>query len=641
MSKLKNLRIHLTDNQTIILLIAVVLLVLINLAVLLLLIFPDQNNKHNELLFTSSQISESVPVGTFTPEPGVISQSEFGQDLPSGDNLLQGSALRQGTVIFSMVEEGYNHLFAFKPGDPSMLRLTNHPWDDVTPAMNPNGNLIAFSSRQNGYWDIYLLDLTTGIITPVTDSSDFDSHPSWSPDGTRLVFQSYIANNTEIMMADLSSKPYAITRLTSNDYEDYHPDWSPDGDHIVFIGAHENTPRLWMASLIDNQIQVEPVLVEEGYDPRNPVWSPDGSDIAWSEMVDGRRTVVTWEYGRTNEKPRQLTEGDFPAWNNSGSIIFNIISQPNRSYLSANSLPYGNLVYPVTPTAGFVEDLSWSSSLLPNPTPEWLKNLQAETISPVFELAITPPSPNRPNRYKVISVPDVKVPFPLLHDLSNESFVALRERLKEETGWDVLANLENMFLPITEVADPNLQDNWLYTGRAFTLNTVPMDINWMFISHETFGDKSYFRVFIRPIYQDGSMGKPVLQKAWNIKARFSSDPAAYETGGVEVDTYPQGYWVDLTDMAFRYGWERIQASPNWTNYYQGARFNLYVLRSGLSWKDAMLELYPQDVFITPTPLAAPTLTLTPTRRLFVTLTPTKTPSPTSTSTRRPTWTPLP
>ena len=101
------------------------------------------------------------------------------------------------------------------------------------------------------------------------------------------------------------------------------------------------------------------------------------------------------------------------------------------------------------------------------------------------------------------------------------------------------------------------------------------------------------------------MGEPVLQKIWDINARFNSDPAAYETGGVEKDAYPVGYWVDITDLALRYGWERVEASPNWTTYYQGARFNQFILRSGLTWKDAMLELYPVEVFITPTP-ALPT-----------------------------------
>lgn len=638
--RLKKLRVHLSDNQTIVLLIAVVLLVLTNLAVLMLLIFPDRN--HQTITPTSSvvqQITSSEPA-TPTPPQGIV-QADVGQQLPPVGNFLEGSSLRQGTIIFSMVEDGYSHLFAFSPGDPVLLRLTNNPWDDSTPQMDPTGRLLAYSSQKNGYWDIYILDLQTGISTAITDTGDYDTHPSWSPDGTRLVFQSYIGGNSEILLANLTSQPYEITRLTMNDFEDYDPDWSPNGDQIIYVGAYNNTPRLWMVTFIDNQIQVEPLGVKSGYDPRNPVWSPDGSSLAWSEMIGNRRTIMTWENGQVSEKPEPLSEGDFPAWSQDGSILFNIIPQPNQTYLSANSLPYGNLVYPVTPTSGMVENLVWSKTSLPSPVPDWITTLQTQSLDPIFLLAITPPADNMPDRYQVVPVPNVKAPFPMLHDLTDESFIALRERVKVETGWDVLANLENAFLPISEVANPNLQENWLYTGRAFSLNTIPMNLDWMFITHETYGDQSYFHMYVRPIYQDGSMGKPVLQKAWDINARFTNDPAAYEDGGMEMDSYSEGYWVDLTDLALRYGWERIEASPNWTTYYQGARFNLFALRSGLNWKDAMLELYPLEVFITPTPLAAPTITLTPTRRLIKTLTPTITPSPTTTSTRRPTWTPLP
>ncbi len=540
-----------------------------------------------------------------------------------------------------MIENGYSHLFAFTPGNPNLLRLTNNPWDDTSPVMDPTGRIIAFSSQRNGYWDIYLLDLLTGTITPVTDTSDYDTHPTWSPDGSKLAFQSYVGENSEIMVADLQKQPYEFSRITSNDFDDYDPSWSPDGQNLLFISAYDNKPAIWNARFIESQVQIEPVSVNAGYDPRNPTWSSDGSSVAWSELISGRRTILTWSFGDASQNPIQATEGDFPAWSQDGKILFYIIPDPNKTYLSAISLPDGNLVYPVTPTTGFVSGLQWGIHPLPAELPNWIVRLQTASLPPLYQLAITPPVENLPNRYQVVAIPEVKSPYSLLHDLTDESFTSLRERIKFETGWDVLANLENTFIPITEVADPNMQENWLYTGRAFSLNTIPMNIQWMLITRETYGDQTYFRMFIRPIYQDGSMGKPILEKAWDMNARFSNDPAAYENGGVEIDAYPDGYWVDLTDLALRFGWERIEASPNWTNFYPGARFNLFALRSGLSWKDAMLELYPQDAFITPTPLAAPTITLTPTRRLFVTLTPTITPSPTSTITRRPTWTPYP
>ena len=71
--------------------------------------------------------------------------------------------------------------------------------------------------------------------------------------------------------------------------------------------------------------------------------------------------------------------------------------------------------------------------MVANP-PAWLVELQSQPIIPMFQLAITPPAPGLPNRYQVVELPEVKAPYPMLHDLTDESFLALRERLKVETA---------------------------------------------------------------------------------------------------------------------------------------------------------------------------------------------------------------
>jgi TolB protein len=99
--------------------------------------------------------------------------------------------------------------------------------------------------------------------------------------------------------------------------------------------------------------------------------------------------------------------------------------------------------------------------------------------------------------------------------------------------------------------------------------------------------------------------------------------------------------VDLTEIARRYGWERLPALVNWRTYYAGARFNQFVMPAGLDWYRAMAEVYPPEALITPTlrPTYTPTVTETP--EFFGLFTATPTPLPTETPTRRPTWTPLP
>ena len=37
---------------------------------------------------------------------------------------------------------------------------------------------------------------------------------------------------------------------------------------------------------------------------------------------------------------------------------------------------------------------------------------------------------------------------------------------------------------------------------------------------------------------------------------------------------------------------------NWRTFYDGARFNEFVITSGLSWEEAMLQLYPPEILST-------------------------------------------
>ena len=98
---------------------------------------------------------------------------------------------RKDLFFFSLQEGGNFHLFAFSPQTLPLTRLTADPWDDITPALSPDGKSLAYSSRRNGYWDLYLLNLVSGSVLRLTDTLDYDAAPSWSPDGAFIAYESY------------------------------------------------------------------------------------------------------------------------------------------------------------------------------------------------------------------------------------------------------------------------------------------------------------------------------------------------------------------------------------------------------------------------------------------------------------------
>ncbi|HXF85017.1 MAG TPA: hypothetical protein VNK49_06460 [Anaerolineales bacterium] len=535
-------------------------------------------------------------------------------------------------VLFSFEEDGYAHLFAYIPGELPLTRLTAGDWDDITPAPSPDGKNIAFASNRNGYWDLYLLEFSTGKVTQLTNTPEYEGAPSWSPDGAFLAFEAYRNENLDILVGPAEDPLSQPLHLTNSPATDHSPAWAPGGRQIAFISNGE----VILADLDRadegrfRNLSNTPLASES-----HPVWSPDGSRLAWASQSQniGQSGIYIWDAER--DLPAQwLGDGNWPAWNSTGDQILTTVPTPNAHYLTRYSLD-GNLLQPLTPFPARLHGLCWANLVISNPLTEAYQTSAELTPAPLWAASGEPINEGPTDRWDLVNLADVQAPYPQLHDLADEAFHALRMRLREEIGWDALASLENAFVPLTSPLDPGFANDWLYTGRAFAINSLMINAGWMVAVREDFGAQTYWRLYLRTQLQDGSLGEPLRDLPWDLRARYNLDPQAYEQGG-KYGEVPPGYWVDVTSLAAQYGWERVPALPNWRTFFRGARFTEFVLTDGLDWYAAMLQLYPPDVLVTPTKVLPPTLT--PTR------TPSATPTPLPTRTRNtstPSHTPRP
>lgn len=560
---------------------------------------------------------------TFTPTP-----SRTPTPLP-GD--------RTQTFILSLDDNGYNHLFAYSPTKLAPVRLTNGLWEDVSPSINTDGSKVVFASNRNAYWDLYILNLSDGQIQRFTDTPEFDGNPAWSPDGQWITYETMVDDQMEIKIIS-TINPGQIIQLTDNPALDQQPVWSPQGRQVAFVSNRSGDDEVWIANLdkIDEGRFVNVSLSPDSADTR-PAWSPDGSRLAWASQTTGQvDSIYTWDSNRPDQLPRRVGAGNWPIWSASGNEIATRLTTPNQDYLVAYAMD-GTLSLPLTPV-NQIHGLDWHLQRVNGlPLVFFKQAMLTPTALWQVDLQINPDIPGQ--RASIIQMLDMEAPHPYLHDAVNESFTALRQRIILETGWDALASLENAYTPLTSSLDPGEGQDWLFTGRAFAINPLTLNAGWMVITREDIDGQTYWRIFLRTVAQDGSQGELMRVRPWDLISRYKLDPLIYDQGGAYASSIPSGFWLDFTDTAGKFGWQRLAAISNWRSYFKGTQFNKFVLTGGLDWRAAMLQIYPLDVFITPTVVIPPTRTPTETPRGYRYKT--ATPTVTFTPTMRPTHTPSP
>jgi Tol biopolymer transport system component len=117
-------------------------------------------------------------------------------------------------------------------GGGGLANMTKNSAEDFSPAWSPDGSRIAFDSNRNGNYEIFVMNADSTGVMNMTNHADWDVHPSWSSDGGHIAFVSDRDGNWEIyaMLSNASREG----RVTNHPHEDDHPSWTPDNTRITF-----------------------------------------------------------------------------------------------------------------------------------------------------------------------------------------------------------------------------------------------------------------------------------------------------------------------------------------------------------------------------------------------------------------------
>jgi serine/threonine protein kinase len=169
------------------------------------------------------------------------------------------------------------------------------------PTIAPAANRIVFE-RSLDDTDIWRYRVKEGVESFIVSSLQ-DGSPEYSPDGTRIVFESSRAGGPEeiwVAQAD-GSHPVQITNHVGR--WQGTPRWSPDGRWIAFDSQGEDGH--WEIWVIAADEGLPRRVTSQPGDKHLPAWSHDGKWIYFNSNHTG--TIQIWRVPFAGGKPDQVT----------------------------------------------------------------------------------------------------------------------------------------------------------------------------------------------------------------------------------------------------------------------------------------------------------------------------------------------
>ncbi|MCP4706097.1 MAG: hypothetical protein GY865_15975 [candidate division Zixibacteria bacterium] len=233
-------------------------------------------------------------------------------------------------------------------------QITHDPAWAEHPSWSPDGKMIAFESFRGGTRNIWIIPEAGEPATQITTHSADDFQPCWSPDGGKILFWSDRSGNGDLWVYHFDGD--SLSQLTINTAGDYYPKWSHDGSQIVFVSRRGGASSdIWIIPATGG---FPSQVTNDSYENWAPTFSPDGTEIAYvSERGDNGNI---WRIPVIGGTPVQVTteSGGAPCWSTDNVIAFDNNIDGNTDLFTIN--PDGTNLQQITTHSSYDFNCEWS-----------------------------------------------------------------------------------------------------------------------------------------------------------------------------------------------------------------------------------------------------------------------------------------
>lgn len=324
-----------------------------------------------------------------------------GQDLSPWEWSPDGSHLvLQGYVVDPNLAGGNQDIYVVNSDGTGLRNLTMDPSDveaeasQGEPTWSPGGKRLAFADDRgadetrviqvidvNGSGRRTITDPASPSFTPDPSSDAIQAYrPQWSPDGSRISFDRYLRDGSEIYSVAPDGSDLRL--LTEGNSWNFASAWSPDGSRIAFVSNRTGTNEIFVmeADGSDEQ-QLTDIGAKNVGDPQ---WSPDGARLVFDVLSEGDWDIWTVKPDGTGATPLTDGPGDevSPVWAPDGTrIAYEASPIPNEAHAPID-------IYTMNPDGGDVQRLTDDG--------QWGFGLAWQPVSAPHDSGLDQPSPSSP-----------------------------------------------------------------------------------------------------------------------------------------------------------------------------------------------------------------------------------------------------
>jgi TolB protein len=247
-------------------------------------------------------------VRQFTGRPGpFLARIAFVSDRDTPKPRKQGERLEAAKEIYLTDWDGENQ-----------WRLTANRSLSLAPDWSPDGKRIVFQSYLKGAPALLLVPTGGGVATEVPVSTELNSSPSFSPDGKWIAYCGSVRGNPEIFVVGVDGT--GLRRLTDNSAVDATPRWAPNGREMAFTSNRQGTPQIYLMDAEGANVRR---LTLAGNWSDEATFAPDGSRIAFACRNEGDLQICVLDLlsGRTFQISSGPGAHENPSWSPDGSKI--------------------------------------------------------------------------------------------------------------------------------------------------------------------------------------------------------------------------------------------------------------------------------------------------------------------------------